>query len=386
MRIPAFLLLIPAALLTMLLPGCATEPVPDHSKVPGAVIAYSSASTGVYVGSPGIAVLPGGEYVASLDYFGPSTDMTTNALYRSIDRGETWKKLTEIEGQFWSTLFVHNGALYLLGTSKRYGAVVIRRSGDGGETWTSPTDASSGLLIADSMFHCAPVPVLVHGGRLWKGFEQQTGEWPRGFRPFVVSAPVDADLLDSESWSVSQSIPWLDHEPYGGWLEGNVVATPDGRLVDILRVHEMEKGGKAAVVQISDDGKRVSFDPEVGFIDFPGGCKKFTIRHDPESGLYWSLTNWVHPDDEGGNVERTRNTVALISSEDLKKWSIRSVVLRSPDVEKTGFQYIDWLFDGEDIIAVSRTAFDDGLGGAHNQHDANYITFHRIEGFRTLSK
>ncbi|MGB5875183.1 MAG: exo-alpha-sialidase, partial [Bacteroidota bacterium] len=68
------------------------------------------------------------------------------------------------------------------------------------------------------------------------------------------------------------------------------------------------------------------------------------------------------------------------------KWSIRSVVLRSLDVEKTGFQYIDWLFDGEDIIAVSRTAFDDGLGGAHNQHDANFITFHRIEGFRTLSK
>ena len=28
--------------------------------------------------------------------------------------------------------------------------------------------------------------------------------------------------------------------------------------------------------------------------------------------------------------------------------------------------------------------YDDGLGGAHNAHDANYITFHRIYGFRQL--
>ncbi|MGB6120323.1 MAG: sialidase family protein, partial [Bacteroidota bacterium] len=205
MRIPAYLFLISAALLVMLLPGCGTDQLPDHSKVPGIIITYSPASKGVYLGSPGIAILPGGGYVASLDYFGPSTDMTTNALYRSTDRGETWRKLTEIEGQFWSTLFVHNGALYLLGTSRRYGAVVIRRSKDGGETWTSPADDSSGLLVADSMFHCAPVPVLIHGGRLWKGFERQTGEWPSGFRPFVVSAPVDADLLNAENWTVRQS-------------------------------------------------------------------------------------------------------------------------------------------------------------------------------------
>jgi hypothetical protein len=386
MKIFAWPLRIFPLLLALLTGGCSPEPVPDHSGVPGTLIAYSPASSGVYLGSPGIAVLPGGEYVASLDYFGPSTDMTTNAIYGSVDQGETWRKLTEVKGQFWSTLFFHKDALYLLGTSRRYGAVVIRRSTDGGETWTAPVDASSGVLIADSMYHCAPVPLLVYGGRLWKGFEKQTGEWPSGFRPFVLSAPADADLLDAGNWRVSQSIPWDDWQPYGGWLEGNVVQTPDGKLVDILRVHEMKRGGRAAMVQISDGGRRVSFDPESGFIDFPGGCKKFTIRHDPESNSYWSLTNWVHPDDEGGNAERTRNTVALISSKDLKEWSTRTVVLRSLDAEKTGFQYIDWLFEGEDIIAVSRTAFDDGLGGAHNQHDANYITFHRIEGFRSLGK
>jgi hypothetical protein len=72
----------------------------------------------------------------------------------------------------------------------------------------------------------------------------------------------------------------------------------------------------------------------------------------------------------------------LISSRDLRSWSLRSIVLRSPDVQNTGFQYVDWLIDGDDLIAVSRTAYDDGLGGAHNAHDANYLTFHRIEKFR----
>ena len=41
-------------------------------------------------------------------------------------------------------------------------------------------------------------------------------------------------------------------------------------------------------------------------------------------------------------------------------------------------------FEGEDIIAVSRTAHDDGLGGAHDMHDANYLTFHRVRDFRKL--
>ena len=52
---------------------------------------------------------------------------------------------------------------------------------------------------------------------------------------------------------------------------------------------------------------------------------------------------------------------------------------------KHAFQYIDWLFDGDDIVAVSRTAFDDDEGGACDFHNANYLTFHRFRGFRSLS-
>jgi len=37
------------------------------------------------------------------------------------------------------------------------------------------------------------------------------------------------------------------------------------------------------------------------------------------------------------------------------------------------------------IELAVRTAYDDGGGGAHNAHDANYLTFHRFRNFRRLT-
>jgi hypothetical protein len=179
---------------------------------------------------------------------------------------------------------------------------------------------------------------------------------------------------------VGRDASWLGGK-FGGWLEGNAVVTPDGGIVDILRV-DYPAGGKAAMISISADGKEARFDPAAGFLDFPGGAKKFTIRWDPRSRLYWSLANYVPPKHRGPHAAGTRNTLALICSKDLRNWDVRGVVLYHPDREKHAFQYVDWLFDGKDIIAACRTAFDDEADGAHNGHDANYLTFHRIRNFR----
>jgi len=361
---------------------------PDHSKVPGVVIAHYPARAGRYVGSPSIAVLPDGRYVASHDLFGRKTKYRAARVYASADRGVTWERLADIDGAFWSGLFLHRHTLYLVGTSQQYGNVVIRRSTDGGKTWTTPADGKTGLLLDDGRYHCAPMPVLVHGGRIWRAMEDARGPkgWGKHFRSFMMSAPVDADLLKADSWTCSNRLgrnpTWLNGK-FGGWLEGNAVATRDGEIVNILRADQRPRGGYAAVIRISADGKRASFDPETGFIRFPGGCKKFTIRYDATSKLYWSLANHIPDKHKSGNPERTRNTLALTSSPDLTTWTVRSIVLYHPDTAKHGFQYVDWLFDGDDLIAVSRTAHDDGLGGAHNQHDANYLTFHRIPDFRT---
>ncbi|QDU90944.1 Choline-sulfatase [Pirellulimonas nuda] len=378
----------------LLLSACASanakEPArADFSKAPGVVIDHVPASAGVYIGSPSLVVLPSGEYIASHDEFGPKSSEHSRAvtrIFRSTDRGETWAPIGKVDGQFWSTLFYNQKALYLGGAWKHHGNLIIRRSDDGGVTWTEPTDAATGLL-AEGQYHCAPQPVVVHEGRIWRGMEDAGGSntWGERYRPFMMSAPIDADLLSRQSWTFSNYLPidkgWIDGK-MRGWLEGNAVVAPNGQIVNILRVAATGVGGVGALMRVSDDGKTISFDPQEGFIEFPGGAKKFTIRHDPVSGRYWSLVNWVAPEDEGkrepGGI---RNTLALTSSVDLLDWKIERVVVRDPDLEH-GYQYPDWQFDGDDLIAVVRTATDDGLGGAHNYHDANFLTFHRLEGFR----
>jgi hypothetical protein len=379
--------------LTAALPAAPLAVGPRFDQVPGVVIDHSPASSGVYIGSPSLAVLPGGDYVASHDHFGPQTtehQSAVTAVFRSPDRGRTWQRISTIQGQFWSTLFVHRGALHLLGTDRHHGNAILRRSSDGGANWTSPTNAATGLLRDNGQYHCAPMPVIVHQGRLWRGMERRDPPlgWGITYCAGMLSAPVDADLLDATNWTFSNFLPgdarWLEGT-FGGWLEGNAVVTRDGGLLDILRVDTAGYPEKAALVNVSPDGRTTSFDPARGFINFPGGAKKFTLRFDRQSDLYWSLATLVpepYQKVPGKKPAGVRNTLALVCSSDLTNWATRCILLHHPDTAKHGFQYLDWLFDGDDLIAACRTAFDDGLGGAHNNHDANCLTFHRITNFR----
>lgn len=378
---------------------CALALPPIASAAPrpaGVVIAHSPASSGVYLGSPAIAILAGGAYLAKHDEFGPgSTEKTAGVthVYRSRDRGASWAPMARVEGMYWASLFEHRGAAYLLGTDKQDGRAVIARSTDGGETWSAPLDGGSGLLLDDGKHHGAPVPVVVHGGRIWRGMEAvvDSRSWGMRFHAFVLSAPAEADLLKASSWTATTRLApdpaWLDGK-LGGWLEGNAVPAPGGAgggLVNMLRADYRAGPEKAAIARVSEDGTRLEIDPERGFVDFPGGCKKFTVRRDPEGKRYWSLANHVPALHRGGNPERTRNTLALVSSADLRSWEVRCIVLYHEDPSRHAFQYADWVFDGEDMVAACRTAFDDDEGGAHNQHDANYLTFHRFARFRALA-
>ena len=367
-------------------------------------IKYQDAATRSYLGSPSIARTPGGDLLVTHDYFGPGCPRNhedeehLTSVYRSSDEGRTWTNVTHIAGAFWSNLFVHEGAVYLLGASQQYGSIVIRRSEDNGNTWTHPKDDRSGLLFRGGPYrtppnyHCAPVPVALHDGRIYRAFEDMRGtRWGVDFESLVISAPADADLLDARVWRMSNRLRfdprWAPAE-WGevvgpGWLEGNVVETPAGELVNILRVHSAPAADRAAVVRVHDEGRRISFDPGSGFIEFPGGMTKFTIRRDPATGLYLTLSN----NNTDPRFPAQRNVLCLNASEDLLHWRHVTTLLEDDQnlawedsVRLTGFQYVDWQFDGPDIIYVVRMAYD----GAHNFHDANRVTFHRIEDYARL--
>ncbi|MBN2475221.1 MAG: exo-alpha-sialidase [Pirellulales bacterium] len=362
-------------------------------EVPGVVVAHTPASSRIYFGSAGIVSLRRGVYLTKCDEFGPGSTEHRRAVtrvFRSDDRGATWRPVARIDGLFWAGIFKHGDAVYLLGTEKHHGRIVVMRSDDEGRTWTEPTDENHGLLTTEGEYHTAPMPIISHDGRLWRAVEDAMGgtRWGERYRARMLSAALEADLLKQQSWTLSSPLArdpqWLGGT-FGGWLEGNAVATPDGQIVDVLRV-ACPTGGKAAVVHLSPDGRTASFDPERDFIDLPGGAKKFLIRYDAQAKAYWALANPVMPRHAGQAAAASiRNTLALLRSDDLRTWQIRCILLYHPDIRKHGFQYPDWLFEGDDMIAAVRTAYDDGHGGAHNAHDANYLTFHRFADFRALT-
>ncbi len=368
----------------------------------GVELRWQDPRTRTYLGSPSIVKMPDGALLATHDYFGPGCPRNhereehLTSVYRSEDGGKAWTNVTHIANAYWSSLFIHGGAAYLLGTSQQYGSIFIRRSDDGGFTWTQPADARRGLLFKGGAFaeppnyHCAPTPVLFAKGRVFKAFEDCSPcVWGSGFKSLVISAPEGSDLLDAASWTMTEKIafdpawvPWKGLS-VPGWLEGNVVEAPDGGLLNILRFNAEPLSDKAAVLELSSDGKSLKADPARIFIDMPGGCHKFSIRRDPESGLYLTLSN----NNTLPKCPSQRNLLSLCVSKDLRAWKVKATLLsddsglsEEDSAKLTGFQYVDWQFDGEDIIALVRTAFD----GAPNFHDSNRIVFHRIRSYRSL--
>ena len=375
---------------------------------PGVIVATTPLPETQYIGSPSIVVLPDGTYVACHDFFGKAgPGLRQTHVYQSRDQGASWMPLSHLPNATWGTLFVHQEALHYMGIFDEPGNVVIRRSADGGRTWTEPKDTDSGLLFTGK-FHSAPVPVVVQAGRIWRTVEEVVNDekWPRHFAALMLSAPVGADLLKASSWTRSNGLvfdgSWLPgRRP--GWLEGNAVVTPEGGISNLLRVNTelgldaaYELSGPAAGIprfevaacaDVSVDGRSLVFDPAKGFIHFPGGLSKFTVRYDPVSKRYWALVNKVtHPHaDRPVETEPVaqRNVVILTSSADLRYWQEHARLLEWRPGEKLirkeryGFQYLDWQFDGDDLIAVARTAW-----GADNFHNANYLTFHRVRNFR----
>ncbi len=370
---------------------------------PGTVIS-SSSNNELYMASPSIAIMSDGTYVVSHDW-----PQAITSIYVSTNRGDTWEAVSQVPDMRWATLFVNRDTLYLMGVKNAFQEIRIVRSTDKGKNWTVPIDSNTGILLS-GRYHTAPVPVVIYNNRIWRSFEDSPSPTDeRDFHSFVISAPIDSDLLKASSWTKSDSLrldeSWINAtDPH--WLEGNVVVKPGGGLINFMRIEAYNNAsipfaltGSAAgkkrfqtamKINISTDGKYMSFDNNSSdFVDFPGAESKFTIRYDSISNKYWTIVNKIsNTSDSTYNTylwqPNQRNVLMLMSSSDLVTWDSCYKVIRWNEGRKMtnrdvfGFQYADWQFEGDDIVAVSRTAW---YGKWY--HDANMVTFHRIENFRT---
>jgi hypothetical protein len=344
---------------------------------PGITVAHSPAETKAFIGSPSLLVLHTGEYLAAHDLFGHKV-CSGSKIYSSLDKGLTWKLQSSIPDQMWSNLFLHHGKLYFMGTQIKKGHLIIRCSEDAGRSWSEPCITTPKGIRAAT----APVTMCISQGRLWRCAEhsEKGFNFAKQFRPFLISAAVDADLMKPESWMMTNIITpnfkWLGSQ-FGGWLEGNVVDTPNG-LCCLMRVQTIIAKEYMALLTTSANGQQLHFAPQTGFLPVSGGAKKFCVRPDPKGKGYWALTNIIPAGVDAAHPAAIRNTLGLLYSPDLKSWEARATLLHHEGKEQYGFQYPDFQFDGDDLLYLSRTAWHD----ADNYHNANYLTFHRLKNFR----
>ena len=359
---------------------------------PGTIVNYLHpddscyAFSGSYLCSPSMVRHPDGYLLASMDLFGSGTPQNLTLIFRSDDDGATWHYVSELFPCFWGKMFIHRGRLYMLGCSTEYGDLLIGCSLDGGKTFSTPTVLFRGSCHCKYPgIHKNPQPVVEYNHRLWNTLEW--GSWAIGTHaPMVMSADVDADLLDANSWKFTPPLPYdsswegVAKGPSAGNIEGTLVIAPDQKLYNVMRydMHRCEPNYGLALAYRVDADQPENTLQYAGALPYPGNHSKFEIHYDAVSGRYWSICSRILDSANAGS----RNLLSLIFSTDLQKWELACDLIdrRNEDPATTGFQYVDFFFEGNDLLFLCRTA----VNHPHNYHDSNYQTFHRLKDFRQL--
>lgn len=357
---------------------------------PGTVVNYLSKHdpkynfSGNYLCTPSLLCHPDGYMLASMDLYAPKGGQNLTLIFRSDDNGQSWHHLTELFPCYWGTLFLHRNDVYLLGTSTEYGDILIGKSTDGGKRWLVPSVIQRGSCnSAVPGWHKSSGHVIEHKGRLWCAYDY--GSHPTGgHASALISAPVDSDLLDPLSWSITEPLvydsTWKNAcvGDNRGFLEGNAVIGKNGELYNILR-YNMSRGapnfGLAGMLRATESNPEAPLRFE-RFISFPGNHSKFDIVYDELGKRYWSIVSRIR---DSSSVNH-RNLLSLICSDNLTEWNLVKDLIdyTAFDPKYHGFQYVSFTIHGDDIRYLCRTATND----ANSFHDSNYITYHVIKNFR----
>ncbi|MBQ3016143.1 MAG: exo-alpha-sialidase [Clostridia bacterium] len=344
--------------------------------------------SGQYLCSPSMVRHPDGYLLVSMDLFKGGAPQNLTLIFRSDDEGESWHYVSELMPCFWGKMFIHKGELYMLSVSTEYGDLLIGKSTDGGASFTAPVTLLRGSngKAGGVGVHKNPQNVFVHNGRLYNTLEW--GSWSAKYHAaMVMSCDVNSDLLDPESWEFTDPVKYdptwagVATGESSGNIEGTLTLAPDGRLLNVMRydmTKTKEKYGLVLAYEVNanDPSAPLTYSHS---IKFPANHSKFTIKQDPLTKKYYSLATRI----TNAEFNYDRRLLSLMVSNDLDRWSVVINVLDYREFagpQEVGFQYVDFEIEGDDIIFACRTA----INHAHNFHDSNYITFHRIKNFRSI--
>lgn len=340
--------------------------------------------SGKYLCSPSLIRHPDGFLLASMDVYNGNNPQNLTLIFRSDDNGESWHYVSELMPCFWGKMFIHKGELYMLACSTEYGDLLIGKSADGGKTFSAPVTllrGSNGKNGRDGI-HKNPQNIMIYNNRIYETLEW--GSWANeeyGHAAMVMSCDVNDDLLVPENWSFTEPLKFDYFIPELKELkkpvmtiEGTLALSPEGELLNIMR---FGKRNNAIVYKVNKEDFEASLEFKK-LIHFEANFSKFMIKYDNISQKYYSIATRLYEN----SADNARNLLSLMSSSDLDNWEVVCNLMdyRHYDPAKTGFQYVDFMFEGDDIFYLCRTA----INNPHNYHDSNYSTFHIIKNFRDL--
>ena len=308
----------------------------------------------------------------------------STALKYSDDDGQSWHEIARVENLRWAKLFELNGSIYLFGSQihPEHGVKIAKLEGN----------VFRESLIPTRNWTQANAHIVCNGRVFMPTFPQ------------IMSAAVDSDLMDPASWSYSDAIngitdrEWLVKtagvaEAKDYWpLETNLVQTPDGELYNIFRPEMQPNNGYAGLLHLSADGSKHSFvEPCHSLVSMPTSVSKFCARYDEATTLSLSLSNYpsipTPAPSKGPPLAGHRNILCLTASEDLIHWKVIDILLVDREImnpicsaKSHAFQYVEWVFDGEDILYVVR----ESVGYTNCYHDGRCVTMYRLKDYAKL--
>lgn len=182
----------------------------------------------IYAYTPGLARLPGGRLVATMDQGGPGvrdlpgakglrgegTGAWQGLILTSDDRGQTWTRRAVFPFMH-ARPFLAGRALYVLGHA---GDLAVIRSDDQGETWSEPA-----YLTQGEAWHQSACSVHYARNKVYLVMEKRArhthGGWPvSDLAPVLMAAGVHGDLARRESWTWASELVIGDHIQNVPWL------------------------------------------------------------------------------------------------------------------------------------------------------------------------
>ena len=397
-----------------------------------------------YCYSPGIAVLPSGRLVGTMDVGGPGRksappeERYRGKVFVSDDQGKRWRHVHDVPFVH-ARPFLAGDRLYVLG---HRGDLAVTASGDGGASW-----GETSVLTEGEQWHQSACNVWYAHGCVYLVMERRTTfdlrTWQVGeLAPVLMRGRLDSDLTRRENWTFASELSFRDvmpgaqtdpqvdlfgvpffHAPYPsgatvsagrncapiGWLETNVVQIldpehfwhdPTGRTFHLLARAHTGGTGYAALAKVTEQGaspgtgamrtalEEVPSGRNALFLPCPGGQMRFHVLYDEPTERYWLLSTQATdsmrraeclPADRYNLPNNERRRLQLHFSRNLVDWCFAGLVAVGP-CERGSRHYASMAIDGEDLIVLSRS----GDEQAHDAHNGNLITFHRIPRFRRL--